>query len=86
MTRADPNKVPWLAIYAQREEHENARIVGSRAGLERLRDAIDSALSCGASAWERVVAPDGEHYDVVIGPRTPQEIWRAEPHYHRHRQ
>lgn len=56
---------PELHLYAQYSFHTEARILGSRAGLEALRDAISSALETGAQTFE-AVAGDGEGYDLQI--------------------
>lgn len=56
-----------LHIYAQALWHDTAEIVGSRGGLEALRDAINAALArADGASTEAVFAADGEGYCVLV--------------------
>lgn len=54
-----------LHIYGQGAWHEEADIVGDRAALTALRDAIDRALSEGSASTDAMVT-DGEGFPVVV--------------------
>lgn len=56
---------PLLHLYTQAHWHDAGHVVGDRAGLTALRDAIDRALTNKAAA-AHVSAADGEGYAVVV--------------------
>lgn len=56
---------PWLHVYGQYMWHSPATIRGTRAGLEAMRAAIDSALA-GEEGRAHMMATDGEGYDLMI--------------------
>ena len=90
MTRADPDEVPWLMIYGQEYEHDDLHIVGTEAGLTRLRDAIGKALASNKAlsnrrAYEEMIAPDGEGYEVTVQVCRLPELGKMPPHYDRRR-
>ncbi|MBS0959817.1 hypothetical protein [Acetobacter thailandicus] len=56
-----------LHVIAQYDQHDDAHIIGTRAGLLRLRDAIDSALSeVNVTKKASVITNDGEGYVALI--------------------
>lgn len=57
--------IAWLHLRGQFTYHSEAHIVGSRAGLTALRDAINSALDS-REATADVFASDGEGYQVLV--------------------
>lgn len=64
----DSNEIRLLHIHAQPHEHGEAFIVGNKAGLKALHDAITGALA-GAppdQAIAEVMANDGEGYSVYV--------------------
>lgn len=66
-TGFDPSRehVPWLHVRGQFTYHGEAYIVGTRAGLLKLRNAIDEAIESRDS--EAIVcANDGEGYAVTV--------------------
>lgn len=60
--------IEWLHIHGPAVWHDDAYIVGNRAGLEALRDAINVALSKGQSGTTstRGFTGDGEGFDLYI--------------------
>jgi len=77
-----------LNIYGQPMEHMEAEIIGTKEGLEELRDAIDKALRVGeASTGEMLFASDGEGYTVKIirgDENWLDDFWKKYPaFYHR---
>jgi hypothetical protein len=46
--------------------HEPQWVVGNKAGLQALRDAIDIALKTHGSACAEVFTNDGEGYDLGV--------------------
>lgn len=64
----DPDTVPWLHVYAQLMEHDDAYVVGTRAGLLALRNAIDTALAddAKATATTECFVGDGEGYSLRV--------------------
>lgn len=54
-----------LHLYQQSHWHDEAYIAGTRESLQKLRDAIDSALATG-SAKADCFTNDGEGYSVII--------------------
>lgn len=57
--------LPILHLIAQSRWHEPAFVVGNRAGLIALRNAIDAALARAEPAAE-VMCRDGEGYRVHV--------------------
>lgn len=58
---------PWLHLYTQERWHDDAAIVGTRAGLSALRDALDVALATGDGHAEcELFANDGEGYQLTV--------------------
>lgn len=60
-----PSATPWLHIRGQLTYHAEASIVGTKAGLLALRDAIDVAL-VSREAEAEVFATDGEGYGLTV--------------------
>lgn len=65
MTKPLIHQLPQVHLYGQPSWHEDAFVVGNRAGLEMLRRAIDDALRTGAQEAE-VFATDGEGYGIKV--------------------
>lgn len=65
MTDIILRQLPMVHLYGQPSWHDDAHIIGNRAGLEALRDAIDAALRSGAEEAE-VYATDGEGYGIKV--------------------
>ena len=61
----DPSRIAWLHLRGQFTYHAEARIIGTRAGLEALRDAVTDALRDGKGEAS-VMASDGEGYGLEI--------------------
>lgn len=57
---------PLLHIIAQKAWHDPSFIIGTRDALERLKNAIDAALSDGVVHCAEVFAADGEGYSVIV--------------------
>jgi hypothetical protein len=57
-----------LHLYAQDGPHDPAAIVGTRAALTTLRDAITAALDTGQPAPANTMTDDGEGYSAVVVP------------------
>ena len=56
-----------LHIIAQRAQHDDAHIVGTRDGLTRLRDAIEHALThTNSTSKDEFFNNDGEGYFALI--------------------
>lgn len=65
-----------LHVYPQVAWHDDVHLVGNRAALEALREAIDVALKGGTGSSNEMTS-DGEHYDAkVILEDSP---WQGEP-------
>lgn len=58
-------EVALLHVHAQEFWHDNAYLIGNRAGLEKLRRAIDEALTDGTDFRDLTTA-DGEGYKLVV--------------------
>lgn len=58
--------VGYLHIYGQYSWHDEARIVGTRIGLEELGAAIKHALKYGKASSDNVFVNDGEGYAVDV--------------------
>src|SRR5690348_14978169 len=52
-------------VYAQGAWHKEAYIAGNRSGLEKLRNALATALESGA-ADANVFVNDGEGYEICV--------------------
>jgi len=73
-SNAWPAGTSLLHLYAQDMQHDPAAIVGTREGLEALRDAITRALDTGQPASAPAMTDDGEHYGAVVVPVTPAQM------------
>ena len=62
---SDLRKAPWLHIRGQFSYHGEAYVVGSKAGLIALRDALNVAIEQGEGE-ATVYANDGEGYGVTV--------------------
>lgn len=62
------NEPPYLHLYAQKYQHANAKIVGNREALIKLRDVISAALIGldDSSCLIDVFANDGEEYSLFV--------------------
>lgn len=63
------NRVAWLHLYPQVAQHDDVAVVGTRAGLTALRDAIDAVLQPNASSPGVAIvafARDGESYTAHV--------------------
>jgi hypothetical protein len=71
-----------LHVYAAQQWHDEACIVGTRKGLEVLRDALNAALAdADGVAAGHVFANDGEGYFVHVHAVTDAEFDRMNQHY-----
>lgn len=71
-----------LQIYAQALWHEDAYIMGNRAALEGLRDAINHALEGGKpEELNAFVEFDGEGYGVWVCECADKELRILMGHY-----
>jgi hypothetical protein len=61
----DPGRVGWLHLRPQFTYHAEASIVGTRKGIEALRDAVEAALS-GGEGEATVCASGGEGYGLTV--------------------
>lgn len=61
-------QMPTVHVYPAESQHGEAYIVGNRAGLEKLWNAITEALNSDESeiATADVYAKDGEGYDLIV--------------------
>jgi hypothetical protein len=68
MTRDEmENGTEWLHVYPQAQWHDDASIVGTRKGIESLRDALTRALeSERGTAMAEGFVTDGEGYIVNV--------------------
>lgn len=78
------NKTRLLHLYAQPAWHDDAWIVGNRAGLEALTQALQNALASSEGSAEVMVA-DGEGYTLKVyldNSEWQGQSWikRAEPY------
>ena len=55
-----------MHINAQAAWHDPAFIVGNKAAMLALREALDRCLSTGKSQSAKVFAADGEGYSVIV--------------------
>ena len=69
-----------LHIYAQRFEHDDAQIVGTREALIALRDYIDHVLH-GGTDLRGSFAADGEGYWIEIKLSTWEDMNEMPPPY-----
>ena len=65
LTHEEYDALPWLHIYGQFCQHDEATIIGTKESLMALRDAIDAAVADGRAVAE-MVAADGEGYGLRI--------------------
>jgi hypothetical protein len=69
-----------LHFYGQCQWHDEVWVVGNRAALTALRDAIDTALSADTGAETQAIAnasvADGEGFEVVV--RMEDGPWNGE--------
>ena len=70
MTEEECRNGPWMHIYGQPMWHADAAIMGTRAALSALRDAIDKALATGMESRMEAFASDGEGYHVIVSIRS----------------
>lgn len=68
------NKEQTLHVYSQYGPHDDAVVVGTKASLIALRDAIGRALESGDASCEGVTA-DGEYFQVVVMCRESQSYY-----------
>lgn len=66
-----------LHLYPQAFWHGDAALVGTRKGLEALRDALNEALAKDAPASAEMFAADGEGYTVHVIPADPDLMGRT---------
>lgn len=71
---------PVIHIFAQYREHDEARIVGNRAGLLALQDAVTKALSEKVATVD-TMAGDGEGYELTVQLRNGAGMSRGMNHY-----
>lgn len=72
----------WLHLFAQPQWHFEASIVGTRKGIEALRDALNRALDdADGVASAEVFANDGEGYGVNVYVVTFAEMDRMQQPY-----
>ena len=78
-----------LHIYGQFWEHDDARIAGNRAALERLAEGISRALNKGSAIIgreEALWASNGEGYELEIiclnEADSNDPIWEDYPPYY----
>jgi hypothetical protein len=64
----------YLHIHSPATSHDHSFIIGNRASLEALRDAIDSALAEGAGKATCSVA-DGEEFDICVYKEDDLLYW-----------
>lgn len=71
-----------LHIYAQFTNHDYAFILGDRAGLIALRNAIHGALINDSGRDQcQIFASDGEGYQVLIGVLSSDEAGKLATPY-----
>lgn len=58
--------IGYLHIFAQHSWHDEARIIGTRAGLEYLAAAVAKALKYREGTSATVFTNDGEGYNVEV--------------------
>lgn len=64
--RKPPQRVPLLHIYGQESWHDSVVVVGNKAALEILLQAIKTALKTGRGNSETVYPADREGYGVIV--------------------
>ena len=60
--------LPLLHLHAQEQEHAEAWVVGNRAGLVALRDALDRALAMNVPTSAHAFVNDGEGFALIVIP------------------
>ncbi len=75
--------ISLLHVHAQGAWHDEAFLVGNRAGLTAARDAIDRALAGGEPAACEVSTSDGEGFSfvAVLDDRPWDGMWGSELPY-----
>ncbi len=63
-----------LQIYAQELWHDEARIVGTREGIEQLRDHLQEILD-GQVSMPTYFPTDGEGYFISVEIKTFEQIY-----------
>lgn len=63
-----------LHIYAQQQEHGEAYIIGDRAALIALRDAVDQAIKDDSPVAFNSFTSDGEGYTTIVKQSTVEQI------------
>ena len=67
---------PKLHVYSPSYFHDHAFIVGNKAALEKLRDAIDAALLEGSATGDTTASTaDGEGFDLKVYREEEDEYW-----------
>ena len=72
MTAQD--ELPLIHLWPGASFHEAGYIVGTRAGLEQLRDGITAALADGKKGTAEVSTSDGEGYDIKITVKEEDDL------------
>lgn len=70
MTQEEFEQSVWMHVYAPAIWHGDARIMGTRAALTGLRDAIDRVLSSGMDQHCEGIVRDGEGYRLKVSIRS----------------
>lgn len=73
---------PYLHVFAQFTHHAEARIVGSKKGLDALADAIAIALKDGDALSEPVFVNDGEGFRVEVKCASDAEVEKLDDPYY----
>ncbi len=74
----------YLNVYGQDEDGDSVIIVGNRAGLQALAEALKQAKSSRGRGASKVIASDGIQYDLKIYHGDPlstrggagREFWK----------
>jgi hypothetical protein len=76
MANMDGTKQPALLhVYAQGHEHDDLYVIGNRDGLEKLKKAVEKALTQEVGK-ESVITNDGEGFDAVVA--LCDEGWQSD--------
>lgn len=57
---------PILHLYSPASYHQEQVVLGNRAGLEALRNAVNAALAGGFSVTDACETGDGEGYHLLV--------------------
>lgn len=68
-----------LHLYAQKEPHSTARIIGSKDQLIKLRDLLDHCIKHGPTAG-CFFTTDGEEYTLTIKEDVPKSLPYTSPY------